>query len=831
MTALVALAIALALALWNTTALVLPTADGVWRGLFDPPGLGRAAVSSVLGLAGAIVLARRVPKARGPLLALGLAGAPLVPVATGVGIGLLALQGPTMQLVAAAALCAAIVAVWRARGFQPPAVSEPALFVLAFAFYAALGTRIPGPAGPQGDEPHYLTMTASLLADGDIDLANQFAERDYRTFFAGKLEPHTSPASPPGRLYPVHAPGLAALMLPAYAVGGYAGARLLLSAIAALAAALVHRLVRETFGSAPLALAVWAIVGLTPPLPFYAVALYPETVGALGTAVFLLTARRDPSRAGLVAATATAAVLPWLHPKLLPLAAAGLLLTLIRRCSWPSRALALGVAAASVAALLAFFKSHFGHATLSAAYGPGFSGDVSLARVPWGLPALLCDRQFGLFAVGPAFVLALPGAVALARRRFGDGLRASLLGGATLVVGASFSMWWGGACAPARFVIPALPALALCLAPAVRARPRTAGALAGIGLAIVAVAADAPRALHNRADGDSGLLRVLAPPLDLAGSLPSFALGPHAVLLALTGAAAVALAWGGGRRGAAVGAVAYACVAGGTRDAPLVHPQRASLEALALWDGGNVAGGSGPLALRSISVPLDLRQAPWRLREQDVRNSDRLDLPPGSYRMDVTGRALELPAGSRATRLELVSGDLLLERAFLEGDRGASFPVFLPAGARRLMLTAVGVQGLGVVDAARLVPLDVVPRSRREALSWPRHPDDANYRVGTRDVLATALDRSAPGPTGFRLEGGEGAFLIDAPADASVVVTVAHARPSPADAVFWGEQRIPLASTSPVELRLPMRDGVVVGGRAVIPVAVRAEDATVSFGP
>ena len=86
-------------------------------------------------------------------------------------------------------------------------------------------------------------------------------------------------------------------------------------------------------------------------------------------------------------------------------------------------------------------------------------------------------------------------------------------------------MWWGGACPPARFVIPALPALAVALAPAFAARTTVAASLVGVGLGVVAIAAEAPRALHNRPDGDSGLLAVVAPALGLDGALPSFVAG------------------------------------------------------------------------------------------------------------------------------------------------------------------------------------------------------------------------------------------------------------------------------------------------------------------
>src|SRR6185295_1663894 len=110
-----------------------------------------------------------------------------------------------------------------------------------------------------------LTMAHSLVTDGDLDLADEFAGREYRGFFAGRLDAHTSPASPKGTLYPVHAPGLAFLILPAYALGGYPAVKLFLSALAALTGVVVHRLVRDALGGGALALAAWAAFSFTPP--------------------------------------------------------------------------------------------------------------------------------------------------------------------------------------------------------------------------------------------------------------------------------------------------------------------------------------------------------------------------------------------------------------------------------------------------------------------------------------------------------------------------------------------------------------------------------------
>jgi len=827
----VALALALPLALWETRVHAAPAAAGLWRGVSDPPGAGRILLAALVGVVGAALLRRRPAEARRPLLVLLLAAGPLVPLLTGRALPLLAFQGAALTLVIAAALGVALARRAGASAARPIGVHGGVLFAAAFVFYALLGTRVPGPAGPQGDEPHYLVMAQSLWSDGDLDLRDDFAGREYAGFFAGTLQPHTSPRSPAGRIYPVHAPGLPVLLLPAYALGGYPGARLWMSALAALTAVLVHRLVRDASVHPPAAAAAWAVFALTPPFAFYAVALYPEVPAALATAAFLLLARRDPGWRAAILAGVIAAALPWLHPRLLPLAALGLALTLARRCPRGARVCAAAAFAGSVAALLFFFHSLYGRASIAAAYGPGFSADVSPARAPWGAAALLFDRQFGLLIVGPVFVLALAGGAALARWRPGDAMRAALLGGATLLAGASFSMWWGGACPPARFVVPALPALALALAPALRARRDAAAALGAIGLAIVALAADAPRALHNRADGESALLRVLAPALDLDGWLPSFVLGgPQAPLLALSLAAVASLGLWRGARGLAAGAFGYLALAAGLHTEPLIHRRLATLDLLEAWDPLRLRGPLGPPVLGELRVPLDLRRAPWLLRAREMRSSRRIDVPAGLYRLEVVGRPLSADPASRVARVDLVAGELVLGGAYLrEGQPAPTIPLLLPAGARRLALVASGVQGTSLIEEARLVPEALVPRGRRRDFAWPRLPEPDRYRVGAGDVRTTCLDRSEPEGDGFRLQGGQGAFLVESRPSREVVARVTRPRPSPADALVWGGRRLPLGRGGDVELHLPAGEGVRLGDTAVVPARLSAYGAWITF--
>lgn len=710
----VAATLALPVALLGTGFHLVPTLRGEFRGITDAPSLARWLLAAAVALAALPLLSRCPRNARAPLLALSLAVCPALAVVTGRLPLLLMFQGPVLVLVG---LMAGAVALRRLVGGRPPPhPSSAVLFAAAFAFYVILGMFVPGPAGPQGDEPHYLTMAQSLLSDGDLDLTDEFAEREYAPFFGGTLEAHTSPQSPRGRLYAVHTPGLAALILPAYALGGYPGVRWLMSAFAALTAVLVARLVGEATGSPGARLAAFGIVAFTPPLAFYAVVVYPETPAALATAFLLLAARRDPRPSQLLLAAAVAAALPWLHPKFLVLAVLGLGLVLVRRASPAARACALAVLASSLALLLAFFKSHYGRASFGAAYGPGLADDVSLLRAPLGMLALLVDRQFGLLSVSPVWCLALPGLGLLFRERLGDGLRAVLLGGASAGVGAAFSMWWGGSCPPARFLVPALPALALALAPALARFKDTAAALAGLGLGVVVLAAEAPRILQNRADGESALLRFLSPALDLSGALPSFVLpSPGAPLLALAILGALALGLLRGARGLASGLAACTVLSVSLADGPLLDPRQAPLHLLAAYDRENVVGVSGPLALATLSIPFDLPGAPWTLAPGEERLSRRLDLPPGTYTLRVRGRVLRALRTAHVIRIDVTAGDSLMLRTYLEeGQPPPAALLALPSGARRLLLTATGIQGTGLLESAEVQPVDVVPRSQRE---------------------------------------------------------------------------------------------------------------------
>ena len=102
-----------------------------------------------------------------------------------------------------------------------------ALFLLLVpVYFFSADIRATRGASITGDEPFYLLTTQSIIEDGDLDLRNQYAARSYESFFdhPNGLWKQSIPL-PDGRLLSPHNPGLSALVIPGFALGGLAGAQ------------------------------------------------------------------------------------------------------------------------------------------------------------------------------------------------------------------------------------------------------------------------------------------------------------------------------------------------------------------------------------------------------------------------------------------------------------------------------------------------------------------------------------------------------------------------------------------------------------------------------
>jgi hypothetical protein len=389
------------------------------------------------------------------------------------------------------------------------------------------------PLGPSGDEPHYLLIATSVLRDGDLDLANDYSEERHLPFYPGPLSPRHVVLSPSGHEYSFHGHGVALLTLPAVALGSVELVRLTFLALSALGIAALWAAARQASRSASAAaIAVTALVCATPFMA-QSSAIYPDGPGAAIVSLALWTCLRlerggQPGAAWLATTGAALALLPWLHLRFSPLSAAfGLAVVwLLRRT--PDRGFTIPVflAAPVISATLLFASSWVMFDTLdpTAPFRQKASG--SLAAAPAGLLGLLTDHEYGLLPYAPAFLFAAGGALALVRQAPSTGVAALLSFCGTLLTGASF-VWWGGTSSPARFLVPVLPVLALCLSvwwSRATAWSKAVGAAAlGLGAAITAAAAFAERGrfVINAPDGRHSIFEWANPLVDLPAAMPS----------------------------------------------------------------------------------------------------------------------------------------------------------------------------------------------------------------------------------------------------------------------------------------------------------------------
>ena len=786
-------------ALLTATAALLSlghvASTGIGDGRFGLLSLSPLTITFALAAAAVVFVALRRGASAAPLALLALVALPWTPVP--LPAVLLVWTGPLVILVwLAIALCFAVEFPWRGllTAFGGPRGAAVLAYLLgAIAFWQV------APSLPSGDEPHYLVITQSLLSDGDVKIENNHQQRDYRDYFAGNLRMDFRVRGRNGEVYSIHAPGVAALVAPAFAVGGYHGVVFFLIALSAAGSALAWHLAWLITRRIDAAWAGWAAVTLSTTWLFHSFAIFPDGPGAvavLSGAWALLRAEREIETQSEHAMPwfwhgVALATLPWMHTRFAALAGTLGALVILRLGRSPNALVKAGafLVAPIVSAIgwIAFFMVIYGTPDPSAPYGnePG-----SFAFVPDGLAGLFFDQRFGLFAYAPVLLFAVAGiGFMLARapwRR--HALELLFVAVPYLVVVTYVAMWWGGTSAPARFFVPLLPWMAVPVAvawtqlPERHARVAWAAALAFtvFAAASLVLVGDGRLAFSTREEY-ARWLEWLNGSVDLGRGLPIWwrdretpLFRGMAIWAACGGAAWVALfalrrvralqprarfctAAAGVFAVAGMTALSVTWAAEGTSGRTPTEGQLELLRRLAR-EPRVIALQLGPLQrVAPEAVPALLRIDPLFSRTSGgAGQNDRPlfaipNIPAGDYRLRFTLRATEgwlmLGIGRdqfalRTEPIEAVSGGVELR---------------FPVDVRAIMVR-------GDEDARRnvrgltLEPLRIVRPAERVAGDYARravrYPDSAVYFLD---------ERSFPDPEGFWVGGGRESTIVIQP--------------------------------------------------------------------
>jgi hypothetical protein len=391
-----------------------------------------------------------------------------------------------------------------------------------------------------GDEPHYLAIAHSIAFDGDIDLSNNYGANE-PLVGGGVLQPeaHVRPGRN-GVPRPVHDIGLPIAFAPyvriavpvtnlvtrLFSPAALQRAKLtpavlyrhLISlamiGLTVILAGLLFDTIAALGASSGAAAAATLLVVLSPPLLIFSILFFTELMSALiGFVVFKAIVVDDVRGQArwLVLGVATG-FLFLLHAKniglTIPLSA--LAMAALRDRSRRTEAASFASGVAALVLVRTIVNYYF--------WGSIVAGPHARLAVEWpgvfelmrgtalSTAAVLVDQEFGLLPYAPLFVLAIPGAFALARSRRDVAWAAALvvIFYTALIVFPLTNVhgWEGGWNPPARFLTPVVPLLGLVVYSGLRATP----GLLVLPLLVLQVAINAyawqhPKMLWNEGNG------------------------------------------------------------------------------------------------------------------------------------------------------------------------------------------------------------------------------------------------------------------------------------------------------------------------------------------
>ena len=591
----------------------------------------------------------------------------------------------------AIAICAPrisnLVRRWRLLNAAPQRAALGAGLVAAAAYgLAAWSTAA---VRPNGDEPHYLFITQSLVRDHDLKIENNHKAGDPESNVGRSVPIHFLNRGKNGEIYSLHAPGLPLIVAPAYALAGYRGVIAELVVIAAAGSALVWLIAFRATGDAAASWFGWAAVTMSVPFFFHATAMFPDGLGAVLIVVALLPlvdARARQTRS-LLAVGAALAILPWLHTRYVILAVSAALAIVSRIVSEESErarrvAAFAAVPAASAIAWLLFFQVIYGTPSPFVAFDA--SNSLAWGNLVRGVPGHLADQQYGIVPNAPVYLCALAGIVAmLAGRHRRLAIELLVISTPYLAVVCLFDQWWGGTSPPARFLVPLTLLLAVPSAVWWATTRREAMRLAGLSALLISLVITATMAsvasgwlVFNDRDGLSRIAVWLSGVVDLTRALPSLFQNPPATaalqaavwLAAIASAVAIGAFFSSrGRAAAIVGlgaalqlaAMTAVSVVWRSNDATVPMPSVSGTSVLSRWnsDVGQVAIGYRPFhRLERGELPGAIVLARTMTGESRTERATFAHVPAGVY--EVRGRVLGPGRGRVQVKTDRVSGPI-----------------------------------------------------------------------------------------------------------------------------------------------------------------------------
>ena len=339
-----------------------------------------------------------------------------------------------------------------------------------------------------GDEGAYLRVTQSLVHDGDMDLANNLGIEHVREFHVIDFSINKASASPEGKVHSKHPIGLSVALVPAYWWGletwknPRLATALFIALLASICVPLLYIYLTRLGAPAWAGLLATGMMAITNPMFTYSNQIFPEVPALLIFLVALIAlsqwqspgsvrrswGRLEPPLLALL--TLLLCCLPFLHPRYGPIGlvcGAGLLLQGWRsRRRWLALSLIGLVVAGGLYTLISFHFAFSDDWLGPLRPGSGAWKEDALDFAIWStsLPGQWLHVKDGILNNSPLYFFAPLGLLVLARLRDRRIVFVAVIYAVTAGINGLHFKWNFGFGFPCRFMVIALPALAIGLA-------------------------------------------------------------------------------------------------------------------------------------------------------------------------------------------------------------------------------------------------------------------------------------------------------------------------------------------------------------------------------
>ena len=284
-------------------------------------------------------------------------------------------------------------------------------FMLIFYFFISLWFIYANK--PTGDETAYLMVAHSMVHDKDIDLKNNFENKDYRAFYDRELQPQGMDIIKNGKIYSYHPLLLSLIIAPFYFIGGMLGVTLIMNIFSAMFVALIFYLCYKTNNDNFSSLLAALLTGFTLPILSFINLVSTEMFVSVLLLVSYILYRYKPEK--VVIFSLVMALILWAHIRVFPVYGVIGFLFMIKNLKKPAN-ISLFIVI-QVVSLVAFFGLNL---YLYGDFMPAASSQT--ANIDFGVYFLkglfvyFFDRQLGLFSYAPYFIPFLAGLWLLYKR-------------------------------------------------------------------------------------------------------------------------------------------------------------------------------------------------------------------------------------------------------------------------------------------------------------------------------------------------------------------------------------------------------------------------------